>query len=600
MRLIGPNCLGLVNFHTGLTLTATPALNTEVLLPGNLMVLSQSGSIMGALVSRGFARGIGFSKAISVGNEADLTVGDIGEAFVDDPDTSAFLMFLETLRDADALARFARRAFERNKPIVAYKLDVRSGAKWRSPIRARWSAPIARGRVSAPWHRSRNHLETVGCCRWIGRRPPQSDKPAVGVVTTTGGGAALVVDRLGLLARKRARAAVALRQLAALGRVNPGRAIDLTMERGNDAMKAALDALRDSPDSIILAVVGNSANSIRSGCGPLPMRAARGAGGRVPDQRRYRIARGRRQRARVPHAGIRASAIRAYLTWRADRACRGGVAPLDAARPAAIQVAFTLVANAVRRTPSSKRPEQSAFDRGGARAYSRTRRRRASSTRSPPKVFATMLPRDRNPAARLWTHRGLRREWEGGSAAHGPSRPSHGAVQNHARTDGATLKGQQWITPAWPEQLPVGCGAIRNGPRRAGDALRPAEFTKPGREGYDDKAPAASHSSSTDRVAAASPKHDPALVKEAGAATRLLWTSPAGAHRRAVKPRGAVAAVSAARDSSMGREIDPLSVKAQGGEAGGRRGQSNCCPLRRRQHRRRMAKARQNAPSLEK
>src|SRR3546814_11356311 len=101
---------------------------------GRLGVISHSGSLIGTFVSRGQARGLGFSKLLSVGNEADLTVGEVGEILVDDDKTDAILLFLETLRDADRIAAFARRAYDKGKPVIAYKLgnsDKIGRASWR-------------------------------------------------------------------------------------------------------------------------------------------------------------------------------------------------------------------------------------------------------------------------------------------------------------------------------------------------------------------------------------------------------------------------------------------------------------------------------------
>src|SRR5438105_7162467 len=122
MRLVGPNSLGIVNTQAPLALTANAAFATEALPRGRLTVLSQSGSLIGTLVSRGAARGIGFGKLISVGNEADLSVGEIGAALADDPETDAFLLFLETIRAREEMARFASLAHRSGKPIIAYKL----------------------------------------------------------------------------------------------------------------------------------------------------------------------------------------------------------------------------------------------------------------------------------------------------------------------------------------------------------------------------------------------------------------------------------------------------------------------------------------------
>src|SRR3546814_15282799 len=85
------------------------------------MALSQAGSLVGTRLSRGAARGIGFAHLVSVGNEADLDVGAIGEAATALPEVDAFLLFLETLRRPERLARFARAAHAAGKAIIAYK-----------------------------------------------------------------------------------------------------------------------------------------------------------------------------------------------------------------------------------------------------------------------------------------------------------------------------------------------------------------------------------------------------------------------------------------------------------------------------------------------
>lgn len=353
MRLVGPNSLGVINFYTGLTLTATPALNANTLLPGSLMVLSQSGSIMGTLVSRGFARGIGFSKAVSVGNEADLTVGHIGAAFVDDPQTSAFLVFLETLRDAQALARFAGLAHAANKPIVAYKLG--RSAVGREMAMTHTGAMIGSDRAVDAFLKHHgiirvDHLETLFelPSLLIGRRPPTSRTPAVGVVTTTGGGAALVVDRLGLLGvETRAPRPESLAQLAACGLdVHPGRVIDLTMAGTRyDAMLTALNALRSAPEfDLILTVVGNSAEfnpelAVRpiadSGAQGKPVVAFLGPNA---DAALRLLAEAKVPAFRTPESC--ADAIQAYLNWRAPAQIAPDTCDLTQARQLANRAAL--------------------------------------------------------------------------------------------------------------------------------------------------------------------------------------------------------------------------------------------------------------------
>jgi acyl-CoA synthetase (NDP forming) len=68
VRLIGPNCLGVVNVSGHTVLSANAVLESETLHAGHLSLVSQSGSMMGGIVSRAQERGFGFSKMVSVGN----------------------------------------------------------------------------------------------------------------------------------------------------------------------------------------------------------------------------------------------------------------------------------------------------------------------------------------------------------------------------------------------------------------------------------------------------------------------------------------------------------------------------------------------------
>src|SRR3954465_8094468 len=118
VRVIGPNCIGLVSTDPGCALSVNAVLEMETIKAGPLAIVSQSGSMLGGLMSRGLGRGVGFSKLISVGNESDLSVGEFADLLVDDPHTQTILLFLETLRDADKLAHAAKRAYAAGKRIV--------------------------------------------------------------------------------------------------------------------------------------------------------------------------------------------------------------------------------------------------------------------------------------------------------------------------------------------------------------------------------------------------------------------------------------------------------------------------------------------------
>jgi acetate---CoA ligase (ADP-forming) len=268
LRLVGPNSLGVVDTAAPLALTANAAFAAETLPRGRLAVLSQSGSLIGTLVSRGAARGIGFGKLISVGNEADLSVGEIGAALADDPETDAFLLFLETIRAREEMARFAALAHRARKPIIAYKLG-RSDVGQALAV-SHTGAMLGSDRAVDAFLRHHgilrvDHFETLLEMAPLvaGRAPRALANPRVGVIATTGGGAATVVDRLGLLGVDVSPpSSGTLAKLHAVG-VPPqlGPIVDVTLTGTRyEVMRPALDILMEAPEfALILATIGSSA-----------------------------------------------------------------------------------------------------------------------------------------------------------------------------------------------------------------------------------------------------------------------------------------------------------------------------------------------------
>src|SRR5262249_18308026 len=110
-------------------LTANAAFDEKELPVGRIFAASHSGSLIGSLLTRGKARGIGFAGLVSVGNEIDLSLGEICAATLDDPGIDGYMLFLETRRDADALRRFALAASAHGKPVLAYKLGRSAAAR---------------------------------------------------------------------------------------------------------------------------------------------------------------------------------------------------------------------------------------------------------------------------------------------------------------------------------------------------------------------------------------------------------------------------------------------------------------------------------------
>lgn len=265
MRLIGPNCLGLVNVTDGVPITNNAVVEAETLRPGWISVVSQSGSMMGALMARCMARGLNFAKLASLGNEADIGAGELAGLLVEDPATEAVLMFLETLRDAPLLARAARRAHELGKPIIAYKLG-RSEVGRRIAV-SHTGAIVGADELAATFFRENGILRVdtleglVELPRLVrGRRPPRGRR--VAALTGTGGGAGMVVDRLGTLGVDVVTPSPDLRtELAAEGiAVGDSPLIDLPMGGGRGHYLAVFKALQASKDcDAVLAVLGSNA-----------------------------------------------------------------------------------------------------------------------------------------------------------------------------------------------------------------------------------------------------------------------------------------------------------------------------------------------------
>ena len=268
VRLIGPNSLGVVNAVNGMALTANAAFAEKQLPVGSVALLSQSGSMIGSLMSRALPLGLGFSKLVSVGNEADLSVGAIGRLLLDDPETDVFLLFLETIRDAEEIASFAAEAHARSKPVLAFTLG-RSGE-------GRELAVLHTGALLADGAGMDAFLRDAGIARlgsfegllesvplFKGCRPIVKRDPQVGVVTTTGGGGASLVDALAGKGLTLGRASDATRrEIGKAGiHVSPGPMIDVTLAGAQyDIMRGTLEAMARAPEfDIILVAVGSSA-----------------------------------------------------------------------------------------------------------------------------------------------------------------------------------------------------------------------------------------------------------------------------------------------------------------------------------------------------
>ena len=267
MRLLGPNTIGLVNLTDHIVLSASGALEMDQFPVGAIGVVSQSGGILGSLLSRAAARGIGLSKLISTSNEADLEMADFIDRLADDEATRVIALYVETVRNPDKFRAATLKAARAGKPVVAFKIG-RSQAGAQAAV-SHTGALAGTDRMYDALFRQTGVIraQTFDALLDIpaalatgrvlrGRR--------VAILTSTGGAGTLVSDSLGVAEFETpapdAATAAALRALqtgdhAALDR-NP---IDVTLAGLQpDLLRGAIRALLASPSYDALAIIVGS------------------------------------------------------------------------------------------------------------------------------------------------------------------------------------------------------------------------------------------------------------------------------------------------------------------------------------------------------
>lgn len=278
LRIVGPNGIGAMLPHAGLNASFA----RDVALRGKLALVSQSGALVTAILDWAGTRGIGFSGVISVGDMADVDLGDLIDLFASDPNSSAILLYIEGVTNP---AKFitAARAASRVKPVIAIKAG-RSEAAGRAAL-------SHTGALAGSWDVYRSVFHRAGIVSvdsltelfdaaeaLCGARTPGGNRLAI--ITNGGGAGILAVDAL---AGRGALAALSDATIGALDRVLPGgwsrgNPVDVIGDAGAARYEAAIGAvLADegvdallvmhcptamaSPDDIARATVGATART---------------------------------------------------------------------------------------------------------------------------------------------------------------------------------------------------------------------------------------------------------------------------------------------------------------------------------------------------
>jgi acetyltransferase len=194
MRLIGPNCLGVM--MPGANLNAS--FSAHMPRPGNLALISQSGAIAAGMVDWATQRAVGFSGIVSIGDQLDVDIADLLDYFAMDGKTRAILLYVEAIKDARKFMSAARAA-ARIKPVVVVKSGrMAQGAKAAATHTgalagsdAVYDAAFRRAGVL----RVSDLRELFDCAETLGRVESPPGK-RLAILTNGGGIGVLAVDRL--------------------------------------------------------------------------------------------------------------------------------------------------------------------------------------------------------------------------------------------------------------------------------------------------------------------------------------------------------------------------------------------------------------------
>jgi acetyltransferase len=192
MRLIGPNCIGIIDTGVGLNATFGGAYPAK----GHLGFFSQSGAMCLAILDWSLDNEIGFSKFVSLGNKLDLSETEMLELMAEDPETRVILGYLEAVEDGRRFLETARRV-TRIKPVVLVKSGV-TGAGARAASSHTGALAGAEAAYDAAFRqcgvlRARSMRELFGLAMALAHQPLPAG-PGLGILTNSGGPGILAAD----------------------------------------------------------------------------------------------------------------------------------------------------------------------------------------------------------------------------------------------------------------------------------------------------------------------------------------------------------------------------------------------------------------------
>ena len=248
MRILGPNCLGLVAPHLKLNASFASAMPK----PGRVAFVSQSGTLGTSVLDWAIQENVGFSHFVSIGDMLDVSVADLIDYFAGDVNTDAIILYLESLTEARHFMS-AARAITKEKPIVAYK-----AGRFSESARAALSHTGAMSGVDAVYDAAFERagivrvfeIDDMFDCAQLLARMPGNMGPRLGIVTNAGGPGVVATDcligRNGMLAQPRKETLSQLDQFLP-AHWSCGNPIDILADATPDRYRRAIEIVLADP-----------------------------------------------------------------------------------------------------------------------------------------------------------------------------------------------------------------------------------------------------------------------------------------------------------------------------------------------------------------
>ncbi len=199
VRVIGPNCLGILNVKDSVRNGFGGVMRQTDFIPGPFAMVTQSGGFGFGLLATAAYYGVGFNYASTTGNEADISTLDLVEYFLERDDVEGVFLFMEGVNDGRRLITLGERAAELGKPILVWKVgnsDVgrQAAASHSSRMVAGYELFQAAFRRGGFIEISDNEelVDTLKLLRIYGRRLPKSRRTAI--ISPSGGAGVLLAD----------------------------------------------------------------------------------------------------------------------------------------------------------------------------------------------------------------------------------------------------------------------------------------------------------------------------------------------------------------------------------------------------------------------